>query len=261
MMTDLLCRFIKDKLGIALDVVRHFFHLNLKACAFLLAKANLWMFQEKRAGAADTRQQDEERRRQLRERARQLIAEARSGVKMSELPSYNEMAAEKLKERSKAYGGGQNSKHVDLKLKKLLEARPQVVNALSTAAAQKVTNDGTEQEELKETMMDNALRTISYIADIGNIVVLMARRRMPRTASQDCIETTPGAQESKKQYKMICHVFESEDNNAEDNRTERLRKATERLRSPVMFKKDSTVRKTQLQSFSQYVENRPGSNF
>uniref|UniRef100_A0A3Q2Y1V7 Amyloid beta protein binding family A member 2 n=1 Tax=Hippocampus comes TaxID=109280 RepID=A0A3Q2Y1V7_HIPCM len=63
----------------------------------------------------------------------------------------------------------------------------------------------------QETMMDNALRTISYIADIGNIVVLMARRRMSRTASQDCIETTPGAPEAKKQYKMICHVFESED--------------------------------------------------
>ncbi|KAJ8796341.1 hypothetical protein J1605_002225 [Eschrichtius robustus] len=63
----------------------------------------------------------------------------------------------------------------------------------------------------RETMMDHALRTISYIADIGNIVVLMARRRMPRSASQDCIETTPGAQEGKKQYKMICHVFESED--------------------------------------------------
>ncbi|KAJ8340482.1 hypothetical protein SKAU_G00351150 [Synaphobranchus kaupii] len=65
--------------------------------------------------------------------------------------------------------------------------------------------------DTQETMMDNALRTISYIADIGNIVVLMARRRMPRTASQDCIETTPGATEGKKQYKMICHVFESED--------------------------------------------------
>ena len=63
----------------------------------------------------------------------------------------------------------------------------------------------------QETMMDHALRTISYIADIGNIVVLMARRRMPRSASQDCIETTPGAQEGKKQYKMVCHVFESED--------------------------------------------------
>ncbi|XP_035252423.1 amyloid-beta A4 precursor protein-binding family A member 2-like isoform X4 [Anguilla anguilla] len=65
--------------------------------------------------------------------------------------------------------------------------------------------------DTQEAMMDNALRTISYIADIGNIVVLMARRRMPRTASQDCIETTPGAPEGKKQYKMICHVFESED--------------------------------------------------
>ncbi|XP_066094605.1 amyloid-beta A4 precursor protein-binding family A member 2 isoform X2 [Saccopteryx bilineata] len=65
--------------------------------------------------------------------------------------------------------------------------------------------------DTQETMMDHALRTISYIADIGSIVVLMARRRMPRAASQDCIETTPGAPEGKKQYKMVCHVFESED--------------------------------------------------
>ncbi|XP_072138021.1 amyloid-beta A4 precursor protein-binding family A member 2 [Mobula birostris] len=63
----------------------------------------------------------------------------------------------------------------------------------------------------QEPMMDHALRTISYIADIGNIVVLMARRRVPRATSQDCIETTPGTQEAKKQYKMVCHVFESED--------------------------------------------------
>ncbi|XP_062972040.1 EH domain-binding protein 1 isoform X2 [Elgaria multicarinata webbii] len=176
-------------------------------------------------------QQDEERRRQLRERARQLIAEARSGVKMSELPSYSEMAAEKLKERSKASGdedrnvhieivtneeipectvtGGedqhtnlesdldsdaeQNSKLMDLKLKKLLEAQPQVANSLSSAA-QKAVIDSTEQEFKNET---------------------------------------------------------------EEPRAERLQKATERFRNPVVFSKDSTVRKTQLQSFSQYVENRP----
>ncbi|XP_045644033.1 EH domain-binding protein 1 isoform X2 [Ursus americanus] len=172
--------------------------------------------------------QDEERRRQLRERARQLIAEARSGVKMSELPSYGEMAAEKLKERSKAsgdendnieidtneeipegfvVGGGdeltnlesdldtpeQNTKLVDLKLKKLLEAQPQVANSLSSAA-QKAITESSEQ-------------------DIKN--------------------------------------------GTEDLRTERLQKATERFRNPVVFSKDSTVRKTQLQSFSQYVENRP----
>ncbi|XP_042547117.1 EH domain-binding protein 1 isoform X2 [Dipodomys spectabilis] len=137
-------------------------------------------------------QQDEERRRQLRERARQLIAEARSGVKMSELPSYGEMAAEKLKERSKA-SGEQNSKLVDLKLKKLLEAQPQVANSLSSAA-QKAITESSEQ-------------------DIKN--------------------------------------------GTEDLRTERLPKATEHFRNPVVFSKDSTVRKTQLQSFSQYVENRP----
>ncbi|XP_063552230.1 EH domain-binding protein 1 isoform X14 [Gorilla gorilla gorilla] len=137
-------------------------------------------------------QQDEERRRQLRERARQLIAEARSGVKMSELPSYGEMAAEKLKERSKA-SGEQNSKLVDLKLKKLLEVQPQVANSPSSAA-QKAVTESSEQDMKSGT---------------------------------------------------------------EDLRTERLQKTTERFRNPVVFSKDSTVRKTQLQSFSQYIENRP----
>ncbi|XP_071438134.1 EH domain-binding protein 1 isoform X5 [Pithys albifrons albifrons] len=139
-------------------------------------------------------QQDEERRRQLRERARQLIAEARSGVKMSELPSYTEMAAEKLKERSKASGAEQNSKLVDLKLKKLLEAQPQVANSLSSAA-QKTVTDSSEQD-MKQ-------------------------------------------------------------NGTEEHRAERPQKAAERFRNPVVFSKDSTVRKTQLQSFSQYVESRP----
>ncbi|XP_010768681.1 amyloid beta A4 precursor protein-binding family A member 1-like, partial [Notothenia coriiceps] len=60
-------------------------------------------------------------------------------------------------------------------------------------------------------MMDHPLRTISYIADIGNIVVLMARRRMPRPDSQENVEASDPGQESKRQYKMICHVFESED--------------------------------------------------
>ncbi|XP_051831326.1 EH domain-binding protein 1 isoform X7 [Antechinus flavipes] len=173
--------------------------------------------------------QDEERRRQLRERARQLIAEARSGVKMSELPSYSEIAAEKLKERSKAsgdeddnieidtneetpegfvLGGGdeltnlendldspeQNSKlAVDMKVKKLLEAQPQVANSLYNAAQKTVTDDS----EL----------------DVKN--------------------------------------------GTEDHRAEQSQKAAERFRNPVVFSKDSTVRKTQLQSFSQYVENRP----
>ncbi|KAH9633503.1 hypothetical protein HF086_013180 [Spodoptera exigua] len=59
--------------------------------------------------------------------------------------------------------------------------------------------------ELKEIMMDHALRTISYIADIGDLVVLMARRRFvphENDSDQPKLNRTP---------KMICHVFESEE--------------------------------------------------
>uniref|UniRef100_A0A8D2LA17 Amyloid-beta A4 precursor protein-binding family A member 3 n=1 Tax=Varanus komodoensis TaxID=61221 RepID=A0A8D2LA17_VARKO len=54
----------------------------------------------------------------------------------------------------------------------------------------------------QEAMMDHALQTISYIADIGNIVVLMARRKLPRRADTSA---------EKQLYKMICHVFHSSD--------------------------------------------------
>lgn len=64
--------------------------------------------------------------------------------------------------------------------------------------------------------MDHPLRTISYIADIGNMVVLMARRKLIRSRSaqdQDSAvaqHSTP-AEDEQQQYRMICHVFESED--------------------------------------------------
>ncbi|XP_006869006.1 PREDICTED: amyloid beta A4 precursor protein-binding family A member 3 [Chrysochloris asiatica] len=55
----------------------------------------------------------------------------------------------------------------------------------------------------QEAMMDHALQTISYIADIGSVLVLMARRRLARRpAPQD---------HDRRLYKMICHVFHSED--------------------------------------------------
>ncbi|XP_059400296.1 amyloid-beta A4 precursor protein-binding family A member 1-like isoform X2 [Carassius carassius] len=69
----------------------------------------------------------------------------------------------------------------------------------------------------QDTMMDHPLRTISYIADIGNMIVLMARRKMIRSQSAqenlDTAETqhTNPARDDCRQYRMICHVFESED--------------------------------------------------
>ena len=57
---------------------------------------------------------------------------------------------------------------------------------------------------LQEIMMDHSLRSISYIADIGDLLVIMARRRiMPQDGEEiQVIGSTP---------KMICHVFESEE--------------------------------------------------
>lgn len=55
----------------------------------------------------------------------------------------------------------------------------------------------------QDALMDHALQTISYIADIGPVLVVMARRRMAR-------RTTP-QDRSRHLYKMLCHVFHSED--------------------------------------------------
>eukprot|EP00061_Rhincodon_typus_P015369 g43000.t1 len=56
--------------------------------------------------------------------------------------------------------------------------------------------------------MDHPLQTISYIADIGTTIVFMARRRMPRKLPDQETRNSPAG---KREYKMICHVFESED--------------------------------------------------
>uniref|UniRef100_I3JNR3 Amyloid-beta A4 precursor protein-binding family A member 3 n=1 Tax=Oreochromis niloticus TaxID=8128 RepID=I3JNR3_ORENI len=80
------------------------------------------------------------------------------------------------------------------------------VDLFISTKAVKVLNADTQ-----ETMMDSALRTISYIADIGSIVVLMARRRMSQTSSEELSESSDSTSDGKSQYRMICYVFESED--------------------------------------------------
>ncbi|XP_034032104.1 amyloid-beta A4 precursor protein-binding family A member 2 isoform X2 [Thalassophryne amazonica] len=80
------------------------------------------------------------------------------------------------------------------------------VDLFISTKAVKVLNADTQ-----ETMMDSALRTISYIADIGSIVVLMARRRVSQATSEDFSDSPVSTSEGKSQYRMICYVFESED--------------------------------------------------
>ena len=53
-------------------------------------------------------------------------------------------------------------------------------------------------------MMDHTLRTISYIADIGDILVIMARRRILASPDETMLRR-------RRQAKILCHVFESEE--------------------------------------------------
>ncbi|XP_012735427.2 amyloid-beta A4 precursor protein-binding family A member 3 [Fundulus heteroclitus] len=62
--------------------------------------------------------------------------------------------------------------------------------------------------DTQEAMMDHSLQTISYIADIGDIVVLMARRK-PK--GQDADAASQASSQPQKKCLMICHVFSSED--------------------------------------------------
>ncbi|CAF1178772.1 unnamed protein product [Adineta steineri] len=70
--------------------------------------------------------------------------------------------------------------------------------------------------DLQDILMDHSLRSISYIADIGDLVVLMAKRRY----LQHTDDNTNGTDESNEtttrrvvsiNQKMICHVFESDE--------------------------------------------------
>ncbi|KAB5559282.1 hypothetical protein PHYPO_G00027300 [Pangasianodon hypophthalmus] len=62
--------------------------------------------------------------------------------------------------------------------------------------------------DTQEAMMDHPLQMISYIADIGSLVVLMVRRKPVDHSAADsaaCSSSPP------KKCWMICHVFSSED--------------------------------------------------
>lgn len=64
-----------------------------------------------------------------------------------------------------------------------------------------------ETDVRQDILMDHSLRSISYIADIGELVVLMARRMPGQQEQSENIEIV------RKAPRVVCHVFESEEAN------------------------------------------------
>ncbi|XP_044069565.1 EH domain-binding protein 1-like isoform X5 [Siniperca chuatsi] len=167
-------------------------------------------------------ERDAERRRQLRERARQLIAEARSGVKMSDMSLLDASGTERGK-GSKASPAGDVLDGV------------RGHHEYDAVDGERGTNSKNVDLKLKK-------------------LVEVSPRRVPSPSSPSSTSSSSSPTTSSTSPLSPAEGLE---NNAEELRAERLRRATERLRSPVVFSKDSAVRKTQLKSFSQYVESRP----
>lgn len=85
------------------------------------------------------------------------------------------------------------------------ETQPSVeVDLFISTSKVKVLNADTQ-----ETMMEHFLRSISYIADIGELLVIMAKRRPPGAEQDDNDMIRVPKQE--KRNRIICHVFSSSD--------------------------------------------------
>ncbi|KAK6328133.1 hypothetical protein J4Q44_G00001110 [Coregonus suidteri] len=208
-------------------------------------------------GPAPRSERDVERRRQLRERARQLIAEARSGVKITEMPLYDPTAD---RGRGKATptgdvldgdagddnggeeeeGGGDEEDHHD---DTVTEAA-----VVDTNPAEAPPPSSTFQGHQEPTNTSSELTSLGVNSKHVDLKLKMVEVRPggPNSSS------SPSSSSSSPSVSSSTSPLSPTENNAE-----RLRRATERLRSPVVFSQEPAVRKTQLRSFSQYVEARP----
>ncbi|XP_047206643.1 EH domain-binding protein 1 isoform X3 [Girardinichthys multiradiatus] len=235
------------------------------------------------SGISDER--DAERRRQLRERARQLIAEARSGVKISDMSLLDPTNMERSKGSPAGFAGdvlgrlrslegedvdGEKSKdeeqsRAEEEQPHFRDGAPDCVDAALSASAH-VTNQ-LPQEALPTTSsargyleLTNPASELTSLGTNSKHVDLKLKKlaeTSPRVVTSPSSPSSSSSSSSPTTSSASPLSPAGLENNAEELRAERLRRATEKLRSPVVFNKDSAVRKTQLKSFSQYVENRP----
>ncbi|KAG8000330.1 EH domain-binding protein 1 [Nibea albiflora] len=202
----------------------------------------------------DTKERDAERRRQLRERARQLIAEARSGVKMSDMSLLDVSSTERGKagpagDVLEGVRGHHEDDAVDGERGEDEEEGRAEEEQLHFGGG-----DGGDEDDEDDTVAPATSASALHVdLKLKKLVDVSPRRvASPSSPSSTSSSSSPTASSTSP-----LSPTEGLENNAEELRAERLRRATERLRSPVVFNKDSTVRKTQLKSFSQYVESRP----
>ncbi|XP_065746787.1 EH domain-binding protein 1 isoform X4 [Phocoena phocoena] len=179
------------------------------------------------------------RQEELKERARVLLEQARRDAALKAGNKQNTNAATPLCNRQLSDQDEERRRQLRERARQLIaEARSGVkmseLPSYGEMAAEKLKERSKASGEQNTKLMDLKLKNLlDTQPQVANSPSSTAHKAITESSEQDI------------------------KNGTEDLRTERLQKATERFRNPVVFSKDSTVRKTQLQSFSQYVENRP----
>ena len=70
---------------------------------------------------------------------------------------------------------------------------------------------------VQDVIMDHALQTISYIADIGDLLVIMVRLAVKPVTSPSVMSVSNGAavsaetEQRRKRVTICCHIFESDE--------------------------------------------------
>uniref|UniRef100_A0A3B3I3D6 EH domain binding protein 1 n=1 Tax=Oryzias latipes TaxID=8090 RepID=A0A3B3I3D6_ORYLA len=215
-------------------------------------------------------ERDAERRKQLRERARQLIAEARSGVKISDMSLLDTARGSRGAPAGDVVDSGRSQDEDEeggvLEEQVIFGGDGSVTAGSSAPATALVTNppppEALPAASSPPELTNPAPELTSPGANSKNVDLKLKKMvevgprgvTSPTSPSSTSSSSSPSASSSSPSPLSPTEALEE---NAEELRGERLRRATERLRSPVVFNADSAVRKTQLKSFSQYVENRP----
>ncbi|KAF6727572.1 Homeobox protein OTX1 B [Oryzias melastigma] len=215
--------------------------------------------------SSSLQERDAERRRQLRERARQLIAEARSGVKISDMSLLDAGRGSRGAPADVVDSGrshGEDEEGGALEEQVIVDGDASAAAVSSPSAS--VTNPPPPEAPpaaCSPPELTNPASALSTLGTNSRNVDLKLKKLVEVTprggASPPSPSSTSSSSSPSASSSSPLSPAEALEENAEDLRGERLRRATERLRSPVVFNADSAVRKTQLKSFSQYVENRP----
>uniref|UniRef100_A0A3P9A1Y2 EH domain binding protein 1 n=1 Tax=Esox lucius TaxID=8010 RepID=A0A3P9A1Y2_ESOLU len=156
------------------------------------------------------------------------------------------------------YSSTAPNNHADLPTEKKVQSRQEELKERARLLLEQARRDAAIKAGSKHTP-NSAFSGPVKTPQITDERDLERRRQLRERARQLIAEARSGVKMSDPLYDPSANRGRGAGGPSSDAdlQAERFRRASERLRSPVVFNKEPAVRKTQLKSFSQYVDPRP----